>query len=76
MSLRVRLSATLAVGLALGSPDLFAHEGHGDSAWYGSLAHHLLEPSHALPTLASLIALVIVRRRLGRRTSARRMRQA
>jgi hydrogenase/urease accessory protein HupE len=44
------------------APDAFAHEGHGDPAWYGSVLHYLTEPEHLPLTLAVLAAAILASR--------------
>ena len=50
------------------APMMLAHEGHGESAWYGTVLHYLMEPMHWSLIHAGLLAIAVVWRRLSNKS--------
>ena len=54
-----RANVVLASAIFLAPRPSFAHGGHGDPSWYGSLMHYFVESEHLAVTLA-IVVLVFV----------------
>jgi len=54
------LALAMVLPLVIVSTDAFAHNGHGNPRWAGSIIHYLLEPVHLLQAAVAAAGLVLL----------------
>lgn len=64
-----RIGVALWMVAVVSASSAFAHDGHGDPTWNGTVMHHLVEPEHLSVILAVVVVVLLAARRRSRSRS-------